>query len=173
MIKIEENNIKSIAVMSCNDKYRYRLTRIWDENKAIAGIIMLNPSKASAIKTDNTIMNMSNYLIDNEYGGIDVVNLFSYMTTQKKYLKERNNDYEKYNDEHIVKLVDERPLTIIAWGSNKEEHKHRKKEVEKLLVLSQQKLKCFMNENERMACHPLLLNSRWKLVEYPFFYVKI
>jgi len=172
MIRTDERNIKSIAAMSNNDEYRYRLTRIWDEKKEIIGIIMLNPSMANVIKTDKTIMNICNYLIDNEYGGVDVVNLFSYMTTDKKYLKNRNHEYEKYNDEYITKVVNDRCMTIIAWGSNTGEYKNRKKDVENLLIPYRNKLKCFRNENKKLVCHPLLLNNKWKLVDYPFFYIK-
>jgi len=168
--KIDKRDIKSKAIMSSNDEYRYRLTRTWDETKETIGIIMLNPSKANALKTDKTIMNISNYLIDKGYGGVDVVNLFSYMSTEKKDLKNRKQEYEKYNDKYIVDLLNERCMTIIAWGANTKEYKNRKREVEELLKSHKGKLKCFKNKDEKLVCHPLLLNDDWKLVDYSFFY---
>ena len=67
MVYTDNRKIESTVVMADNNLYRYRLTRIWDENKEVVGVIMLNPSKATSLKTDNTIMNLINYLIEKDY----------------------------------------------------------------------------------------------------------
>ena len=61
--------------------YRYLLKKQWGEGKKTAGIIMLNPSKADSLKMDLTVMNVTNYLVDNGFSGMSIVNLFSYMKT--------------------------------------------------------------------------------------------
>ncbi|GGH41314.1 hypothetical protein GCM10008014_00710 [Paenibacillus silvae] len=50
MVYTDNRVIESSAVMADNNLYRYRLTRIWDENKKVVGVIMLNPSKATRLK---------------------------------------------------------------------------------------------------------------------------
>ena len=161
-----EANIKSIAIMSNNEEYRYRLTRIWDEKKEIAGIIMINPSKANALKTDRTIMNVMNYLIDKNFGGVDVVNLFSFITTEQENLNQRNIVYENPNDYYISQMIEERSMIIVAWGSNNKEHNFRKNEVEIILLPYKNKLKCFRDKNGRNTRHPLHLTADWELVDY-------
>jgi len=171
MVRIDERVIKSKAIMSNNNKYRYRLTRIWNDNKEIVGLIMLNPSKANVLKMDNTIMNISNYLIDRNYGGMDVVNLYSYMVTKPKNLTEREQEFEDVNDKYIDEVVNERCMTIIAWGSDNNEYKTRKREVENLIISYSSKLKCFKDKMGRLVRHPLHLKEDWELVNYQFTYI--
>lgn len=89
MVMILEKSIKSTAIVSDDGNYRYRLTRVWDNNKQSATVIMLNPSKANELKSDKTVMNLTNFLIDNNFGSVNIVNLFSYMTTDPSKLYER------------------------------------------------------------------------------------
>lgn len=118
MVYTEKKNIESIAVMSDNNLYRYRLTRIWDSSKKVVGIIMLNSSKADSLKTDDTIMKLTNYLIDNNYGGVDIVNMYAYMSFKPKDLKYRDQSYEALNNNYIAQVAAERDVFIIAWNRN-------------------------------------------------------
>ncbi|WP_217582107.1 DUF1643 domain-containing protein, partial [Lysinibacillus sp. GbtcB16] len=84
-MKKKEGIMKCEVFMSDNEKYRYQLTRTWDDTKDNATIIMLNPSKAELFITDKTVMNVQNFLIKNNYGSMTIVNIFSYMTTNPSY----------------------------------------------------------------------------------------
>ncbi|WP_195837980.1 DUF1643 domain-containing protein [Tissierella pigra] len=55
--------------------YRYLLKKQWSEGKNTAAVIMLNPSKANSLKMDQTVMNVMNYLVDNGFSGMSIVNL--------------------------------------------------------------------------------------------------
>ena len=117
----ERSNIESKAIFS-DDKmkeYRYKLTRCWDRNKKQATFIMLNPSKATHLKFDNTIMNIHNFIIDYEnesYGSYSIVNLFSYRSTDPKKLVNRNQKYENNNKHYLIESFESADIIVVAWG---------------------------------------------------------
>lgn len=171
MFYTDKRNIESVAVMSNNNEYRYRLTRTWDSNKEIVAVVMLNPSKANSLKTDDTIMNLTNYLIDNNYGGVDIVNMYAYMATNPSELQHRDQGYEAYNDSYITEAAAKRDVLIVAWGSDIKKYVKRKREVETLFVPYAHKIKCLEDLQGRSPRHPLLLSTGWKLVSYSFRYI--
>ncbi|WP_161601642.1 DUF1643 domain-containing protein [Paenibacillus luteus] len=170
--RIVEKAIVSTAIFSDNDDYRYRLTRVWDKDKKLAALVMLNPSKATELKSDQTVMNMTNFLVDNDYGGIEIVNLFAYMTTPRSGLKNRSQEYEKYNDDYIIQGVnsDIVEIIIVGWGSDNTEHVRRKRQVEKMLLPYREKLKCFQDKDGKQPRHPAYYSEMWTLVDYNFVF---
>ncbi|MEK4878758.1 MULTISPECIES: DUF1643 domain-containing protein [Paenibacillus] len=166
--KISESTITSRAIFSDNGEYRYRLSRTWDEEKKKGVLLMLNPSKATELLTDRTVMNVTNFLINAGYGGIEVINLFSYMTPDTKNLRNRDLNYERYNDSYILDVVScvENPIVIIGWGSDSSKYITRKRQVEKLITLYADKLKCFQDKNKRKPRHPRDYTGEWTLVDY-------
>lgn len=164
MLKTIENTIKSTVIFSNNDQYRYKLTRTWDEQKPQATVIMLNPSTADSLKTDKTVMNVNNFLIDNGYGSMTIVNLFAYISRNPKHLKNRKSKYEALNNDYLIKSFRSSDLIIIAWTRDK--YKKRKKEVENILVPYQNKVMCFQDTSRKSPRHPRDLGEGWTLVEY-------
>jgi hypothetical protein len=65
---------------------------------------MLNPSKADMLKNDKTVMNVNNFLIDENYGSMTVVNLFAYRATDPKNLKYRNDEQDDLQMKMDVKI---------------------------------------------------------------------
>ncbi|WP_163969575.1 DUF1643 domain-containing protein [Oceanobacillus halotolerans] len=171
MVQIIENTITSRTIISDNNNYRYQLTRIWDKSNDIVSIIMLNPSKADSIKNDKTVISLTNYLIDEGYGGMDIVNLFAFMTTSPSDLKYRKEEYEVVNDEYIRKTAEESNILIVGWGSDQKKYIRRKREVERLLIPFQHKLKCFKDNKGRCPRHPRDLNDKWSLGSYHFCFI--
>lgn len=66
------------AVISDDKKYRYSLTRTWDETLPRCVWVMLNPSTANATQEDATIFKCIRFSTKFGYGGLEVVNLFAY-----------------------------------------------------------------------------------------------
>ncbi|WP_052646720.1 DUF1643 domain-containing protein [Paenibacillus terrae] len=170
MVYTEEKIIESTAVMADNYQYRYRLTRIWDRKKEVVGVIMLNPSKANSLKTDNTIMNLTNYLIEKGYGGVDIVNMYAYMCRDPKKLKHRDQSFEALNNDYITQVADKRNIFIIAWRHK--ENIRRKREIENLLLPYASKLRCFEDNEGKSPRHPLHISDKWKIVPYSFRFRK-
>ncbi|AWK51609.1 hypothetical protein DIC82_11490 [Clostridium beijerinckii] len=172
MVMILEKSIKSTAIVSDDGNYRYRLTRVWDNNKQSATVIMLNPSKANELKSDKTVMNLTNFLIDNNFGSVNIVNLFSYMTTDPSKLHEREEQFERYNNTYIELAFEEADIIIIAWvRDNKKYIKNRKIEIEKILIPYKSKTKCFMDSEGIKPRHPRDLGDKWTLEDYDFMYI--
>ncbi|GGL60328.1 DUF1643 domain-containing protein [Sporolactobacillus putidus] len=182
-MKIVSENIKSTAVFSedQNHEYRYLLTREWDSNKKKATVIMLNPSKATHLKFDTTIMNVHNFIIDYEnesYGSYSIVNLFAYRSTDPKLLVNRRQNFEMENDKFLKDAFDNSDIIIIAWGRDfskvnaitRREINARISNVLEILRAYQNKIYIFWDGKEEliniMPRHPVFLKSYWKLIEY-------
>ena len=56
----KESIIKSIVIYSDNEDYRYSIIKIWDEEKPKATFIGINPSIATELIMDKTVMNLTN-----------------------------------------------------------------------------------------------------------------
>lgn len=67
-----------------NGDYRYRLGRYWDNKKRNVLFIGLNPSTADAYEDDATIRRLIGFSKDWGFGGLTIVNLFAYRSTDPK-----------------------------------------------------------------------------------------
>ncbi|MED4210811.1 DUF1643 domain-containing protein [Priestia megaterium] len=172
MVKQIEETIKSTAVLSDNNQYRYKLSRVWNEEKPNAAVLMLNPSKADMLKTDKTVMNVNNYLVDKGYGSFTIVNLFAFRTTEPKFLNQRDEIYETLNDDYLAEAFYEADVIIVAWVRDKDKYVRRKRAVEKLLLNYKEKVKCFEDSNGKKLRHPRDLTVNWKLIDYEFMFIE-
>ncbi|MFB6469607.1 DUF1643 domain-containing protein [Cytobacillus sp. Hz8] len=170
MIETDEKVVKTkiTFLQDGKQKYRYLLEKWWEENTDnFATIIMLNPSKADSIKMDLTIMNVMNYFVDNGLGGMKVLNLFSFMSTNPDNLKDRNEDYEALNLEYIKDVFKDSEIIIIAWTRGEKITEKRK--LKETLSLYSDKLKCFKDNKGKIMRHPSRgFNNKWTLVDYGF-----
>jgi hypothetical protein len=79
--------VKSSKKAVFKDKYRYFLSREWDKNKPKLLYIMLNPSTADDIDEDKSITQCFYFAYIFGYGSFEVVNLYSYKSTDPSILK--------------------------------------------------------------------------------------
>jgi hypothetical protein len=172
MVKELEKIIKSTAILSDDDLYRYKLTRVWNENNPKATVVMLNPSKADMLITDRTVMNVTNYLVESEYGSITIVNLFAFRATDPKHLNQRDNFHESFNNDYLKEAFYDSDIIIVAWVRDKDKYVARKREVEKLLLEYKGKIKCFEDGSGKKLRHPRDLGTNWKLVDYEFMFLQ-
>ena len=61
-MKIEKETIRCEAVFNEEHTHRYLWKRIWNKDKALAAVIMLNPCMADTIVTDTTTFMVVNNL---------------------------------------------------------------------------------------------------------------
>lgn len=61
-MKIEKETIRCEAVFNEEHTHRYLWKRIWNKDKALAAVIMLNPCMADTIVTDTTTFLVVNNL---------------------------------------------------------------------------------------------------------------
>jgi len=97
--------------------YRYTLFRNW-EMKPYITWVMLNPSTADALKDDATIRKCIAFSKLWGYGGIAVVNLFAFRSTDPKKLSRVKDPVGPKNDEYIRTTCWSYQTAVVAWGRN-------------------------------------------------------
>ncbi len=125
--------IVSRAVFDSTERYRYRLTRIWDLSKPLCGWIMLNPSTADAETLDPTVRRCVSFARSWGCGGIEVGNLFALRSTDPKALYAYEDPVGWGNDKALHQIVRTCAFgTVAAWGVHGA-HRGREEEVRDML----------------------------------------
>jgi hypothetical protein len=93
--------MKKDAILSQDRKYRYVLSRIWDESKPMVVIIGLNPSTADEKDDDNTITKCINFAKQWGYGGLYMLNLFAFRATSPSDMFNADSPIGDENDKYI------------------------------------------------------------------------
>lgn len=156
---------KSAHISDC-EKYRYALWRTWDKNLEYCTWVMLNPSTADADNDDPTIIRCMNYAKAWGYGGILVVNLFSFRATSPKDMKKATNPVcPDYSDDIEDALEWENFPVICAWG-NHGSHRGRDKEVLEIIRQHTQPL-CLKVTKAGQPVHPLYQPKDLKPIPLP------
>ena len=163
----EKDTIKCEAVYNENRTHRLLWKRVWNKEKPMACVIMINPCQADTILTDTTT-----YLVVNniarlgEYGGVSIVNLFSLLTSKLHFRSDVDiNDYS--NDQYIKKAAEEASVVILAWGKAADTNARiyrRARQVLDLLENQTEKLR-IISDGTREGLHPLTpsIRGQWLL----------
>ena len=122
------------AVISRCEKYRYKLTRTWDEKKGKVLFIMLNPSTANHIENDLTTIRCINFAKKWGYGGIMIGNIYPFRAKRPKDLRKWLNNHlwktfdnlqgdKTYkvlfeNIKHVKEMAEQADMIVCAWGCN-------------------------------------------------------
>lgn len=146
--------MKKDAILSEDRKYRYVLSRIWDESKPLVVIIGLNPSTADEKDDDNTIKKCINFSKNWGYGGLYMLNLFAFVATAPSDMFNASSPIGEENSKYIEKYSKLSDKVICAWGNNGN-FKNRSKEV---LLNIENKFYLKLNKTGEPA-HPLYLNK--------------
>lgn len=104
------------ALFSECKKHRHALWRIWDQNKPLVMFIGLNPSTANEHTDDPTIRRVKKFAADWGYGGVYMMNLFTYVTAYPEELIKCGDP----NYSVLRVMADKCEKIIFAWGSFKE-----------------------------------------------------
>jgi hypothetical protein len=106
------------AEFSADRKYRYKLWRIWDKSKPKLAFCMLNPSKADESSNDPTVERCVRRAEQLGYGGIYIINIYAYISTDPKELKTVYDPIGPSNDSCIAWVAQECRLVICGWGKH-------------------------------------------------------
>lgn len=154
--------IESGADLSEDGRYRYRLWRVWDPEKAVLPFVMLNPSTADAMVDDPTIRKCVGFAKHYGYGILQVCNLFALRSRNPEELRRwtepsaigpRNDEvlaglaqYARRDDGHI----------IVAWGGWGDRFPDRVARVHDLLRGAN--VVCLGRTASGQPLHPLMLS---------------
>ncbi len=159
--------MKKQAIISECGKYRYQLSRIWDESKPKVMFIMLNPSTADALKDDPTIRRCIAFADSWGYGGIMVGNLFAYRATNPKDLLNVQDPAGAENQKHLDEMFESCDMIVCAWGNSGIVKTISKKNPEyKPFGPTKDRLHYLELSNDGTPKHPLYLKGDLKPTQY-------
>jgi len=109
----------SSAVISKCGLYRYELVRSWNPSLPRLYWVMLNPSKADALKDDPTVRKCIGFAKHNGYGSICIMNLSAYRATDPKELIDRQGfvDVVGPKNYEYLKAIPRGEVVVCGWGS--------------------------------------------------------
>jgi hypothetical protein len=157
-------NITRTAVFSDDKLYRYRLERTFDEDLLKVAFVGVNPSIADDIADDKTITKCINYAKTWGYGGIVMVNLFAFISTDPSQLKSIGNPVGTDNDKHLNEVFNSFGTIgkiVCCWGENGKLF-DRDKEVLKMI----DEPYCLRINADDSPAHPLYLPIDLEPKEY-------
>jgi hypothetical protein len=147
------------AEISKDGKYRYFLSRFWDEEIDPLVFCMLNPSTADAEKDDPTIRRCMGFAEREGKGGLIVVNLWALRTYDPQDLKKITDPFGPENEYYQTMALRACEGSVIcAWGN----HGHQTV-ADQLFRLNCQKLKvkmvCLGQNKNGAPKHPLYVKA--------------
>ncbi|QLB13932.1 hypothetical protein A6A11_07615 [Bisgaardia hudsonensis] len=149
------------AIFSECGNYRYLLWRIWDIDKPNVMFIGLNPSTADETIDDNTITRCINFAKQAGFGGVYMVNLFAYRSTDKSVLYQMNDPIGHDNDKYINSVLDKVDKVVACWG-NDGQYLDRSQHIYNLIP----DLYCLKVNKNGEPAHPLYLSSTLNFRKY-------
>ena len=149
--------MRSAAVISECERYRYQLRRTWDDEGLLLEWIMLNPSTADAHVDDPTIRRCVGFAQRWGYGAIVVHNLYALRATNPAQLLSAKDAYGPRNDEflgHNPALC-----TIAAWGAHAATLAPNARATIAVLAMCRPRLYCLGTTAAGGPRHPLYVKS--------------
>lgn len=151
------------AVFNEARTHRYALTRTWGE-AAPAVFVMLNPSTADALVLDPTVRRCISFAKREGCGGLTVLNLFAFRSTDPRGLKICPDPVGPSNDRFIRDFTADASLVVAAWGVHG--HLHGRAQVVTEL-LADVDLRCLGVTKDGSPKHPLYVSGNAPLVRWP------
>lgn len=164
-------NPKTAVVSECG-RYRYLLTRRWDDRAPVMVFVMLNPSTADDVDDDPTIRRCVGYAQREGCGGLVVVNLFAWRSTDPWELVKAADPVGPENDAYITEACRLYRRTIVhvvlAWGTS--EHRKIKSRENVVIELVRREMfgdpMCLGRNRNGTPRHPLFLKLNTPLVKF-------
>lgn len=144
--------------------YRYRLGRIWNLDVPAMTFIGLNPSTADAMADDPTIRRCRNFALREGCGGLVMVNLFAYRSTDPGALRHVEDPVGPDNANYLLLMAASAGPAVAAWGTGGSLH-GRDRAVLRLLN-GMKKLHCLGTTKDGHPRHPLYLAAKTPLEPY-------
>ena len=152
-------------------KYRYLLWRNWDISKQKAVFIMLNPSTADDTNDDPTLRRCIGFARSWDYGGVQVINLFAYRSTDPGELNGILDPIGELNRYYIEKVIGTAGIIVAAWGVNGPKGFVRENALSNVKkALDGRDIYCLDTTKAGEPRHPLYIRADKKPETYKFVY---
>ena len=110
----------SEAIYSDCERYRYALTRIWDDSGKRVMFVMLNPSKANEVANDPTVERCERRARALGYGAFRVTNIFAWRDTDPNSMRKAVRPIGPGNEQTLLEGANWAEDIIAAWGAHGE-----------------------------------------------------
>lgn len=168
----EKDTIKCEAIFNDERTHRFLWKQVWNKDKPLACVIMLNPCMADTLITDTTTYLVVNHIAGLEkYGGVEIVNLYSMLTNKLDFRwnsDEMLNDQE--NDTYIKKSAEAGEIIILGWGTGAAANQRVASRIEAVMDLLKDHADKMhiISDGNRKGIHPLTPTARaqWILEKY-------
>lgn len=159
------------ATGSGDGRYRYALTRAWSSAGSGITWVMLNPSTATAEQDDPTIRRCIGFSQMWGYGGLTILNLYAYRTTNPKELLEIEDPAGPMNHLNIERIIRDSTLVVAAWGAfaEKVDLRRGRTSVEALCHRARVACRCLGRTQSGAPRHPLYVKGTTKLEPFGLF----
>ena len=107
--------IRHADISDCG-RYRYTLRRTWGSTASTVTFLMLNPSIADANIDDPTILKCITLAKNWEFGGIAVINMYAWRSTDPLGLIGIADPVGPDNDRWIADVAYQSNRIVLAWG---------------------------------------------------------
>lgn len=156
----EKDTIKCESIFNDERTHRYLWKRVWDKDKPIISVIMLNPSQSDNIITDTTtglVVNNVGCLNGGEYGGVEILNLYSKLTPKLRFSEPDDELNCEENDSYILQSVKTSSKVVLAWGKAANTNARiEERAIQVLNLIKDYKDKLYvLSDGERKFLHPL------------------
>lgn len=128
----QKSDAASVAIYSDCERFRYSLTRVWDETGRKALFIMLNPSTATEVQNDPTVERCERRARTLGFGAFRVTNIFAWRDTDPKKMRAADDPVGPDNDATILDGCRWSDMVLCAWGTHGA-HRQRGEQVEQYL----------------------------------------
>ncbi len=153
------------AIFSNDRLHRYALVRIWDDSKPKVMFIGINPSKADETENDNTIEKVIKISIHNGFGGLYMLNLYSFITSNPKNILFCKAS-QKVNNEYLYRYGQVASKIVMCYGNGTKRMDGRKREVMEMFPESY----CLHINKNGSPKHPLYCLDVQEIIQYTHNY---
>lgn len=112
------NGIRSRALFSDCERYRYLLTRDWRDDGGRLLFVLLNPSTADERANDATLARCQKRAEEMGFGGFAVVNLFALRSPDPRAIQQAADPVGPENDATIRAAVADAAEILAGWGNH-------------------------------------------------------
>jgi hypothetical protein len=116
MTELFKTGIEKGAQFSDDRRYRWALWRTWDADDGHVMFVGLNPSIANENQDDPTVRRCIGFAKRWGYGGIYMMNLFGFCSTDPKGMQNQDEPVGEENNQMLFMYAQRAEKVIAAWG---------------------------------------------------------
>jgi hypothetical protein len=150
------------AVLSPCGVWRYTLHRGWLWDRPWVMFIGLNPSTADASKNDPTVRRCIRFAQDWGYGGMWMMNLFAFRSTDPAGLLTADDPVGPACDYTLRIVAESAGIIVAAWGA----HRLATERGKSVCQLLNREVHCLERTKDGSPRHPLYVRSDRKPILY-------